>query len=173
MSHIERITPMLWFDSNAEEAARYYTGIFKNSRIKKLTYYTEAGKDTHGRPPGSVMSVEFQLEGQSFTALNGGKQKFSFNEAISLVINCQTQEEIDYYWERLTPGGDPKAQQCGWLKDRYGLSWQVTPRIMQELFGDSDAAAAGRVMEAMMKMKKLDIAALKHAHAGDPVGVRT
>ena len=172
MSQLERITPMLWFDSNAEEAAHYYTGIFKNSGITKITRYTEAGKETHGRPPGSVMTVEFQLEGQDFTALNGGKQKFSFNEAISFVINCQTQEEIDYYWDRLTPGGDPKAQQCGWVKDRYGVSWQVTPAIMPQLIGDSDTAAAGRVMEAMIKMKKLDIAALKHAHAGDSVGVR-
>jgi predicted 3-demethylubiquinone-9 3-methyltransferase (glyoxalase superfamily) len=172
MSHLERITPMLWFDSNAEEAARYYTGIFKNSRINKVTHYTEAGKEAHGRPAGSVMTVVFQLEGQTFTAINGGKQKFRFNEAISFVVNCQTQEEIDYFWERLTLGGDPKAQQCGWVKDRYGLSWQVTPAIMDELIGDSDTAAAGRVMEAMIKMKKLDIAALKHAHAGDTVGVR-
>jgi predicted 3-demethylubiquinone-9 3-methyltransferase (glyoxalase superfamily) len=172
MSQLERITPMLWFESNAEEAARYYTGIFKNSRITKITHYTEAGKETHGRPPGSVMTVEFQLEGQYLTALNGGKQKFSFNEAISFVVNCQTQEEIDYYWERLTPGGDPKAQQCGWLKDKYGLSWQVTPAIMPDLLGDTDTAAAGRVMVAMIKMKKLDIAALKHAHAGDTVSVR-
>jgi predicted 3-demethylubiquinone-9 3-methyltransferase (glyoxalase superfamily) len=173
MSQLQRITPMLWFDGNAEEAARHYTGIFKNSRIKKITHYTEAGKDTHGRPPGSVMTVVFELDGQTFTALNGGKQAFSFNEAVSFVINCQTQEEIDYYWERLTPGGDPKAQQCGWVKDRFGLSWQVTPDIMDELIGDADTAAAGRVMEAMLTMKKLDIAALKHAHAGDPVGVRT
>jgi predicted 3-demethylubiquinone-9 3-methyltransferase (glyoxalase superfamily) len=170
MSQLERVTPMLWFASEAEEAARYYTGIFKNSGIKKITHYTEAGKDAHGRPPGSVMTVEFQLEGQNFTALNGGKQKFSFNEAISFVINCQTQVEIDHYWDRLTSGGQPSA--CGWLKDRYGLSWQVTPAIIAELIGDSDTAAAGRVMEAMLKMKKLDIAALKHAHAGDAVGVR-
>lgn len=172
MSQLQRITPMLWFDNNAEEAVRHYIGIFKDSRIDKITHYTEAGKETHGRPPGSVMTVEFQLEGQKFSALNGGRQKFSFNEAISLVINCQNQEEIDYYWDRLTPGGDPNAQQCGWVKDKYGLSWQVTPAIMPELIGDTDTAAAGRVMEAMIKMKKLNIAALKHAHAGDSVGVR-
>lgn len=172
MSQVERITPFLWFENQAEEAANYYTGIFKNSRIKNITHYTEVGKETHGRPPGSVMTVEFELEGQTFTTINGGKQQFSFNEAISLVIKCKKQEEIDYYWERLTPGGDPKAQMCGWLKDSYGLSWQVVPEIMPKLLSDADPEAAGRAMAAMLKMKKLDIAALKHAHAGETVGAQ-
>jgi predicted 3-demethylubiquinone-9 3-methyltransferase (glyoxalase superfamily) len=172
MSHIERISPCLWFSSEAEDAAKYYTGIFKNSKIKKISRYTEAGQETHGRPPGSVMTVEFELDGHSFTALNGGRQPWTFNEAISFEIKCKTQEEIDYYWERLTPGGDPKAQQCGWLKDKFGLSWQVVPEALSKMFADSDTAATGRLMIAMLKMKKLDINALKHAHAGDTVGVR-
>ena len=164
MSHLHRISPMLWFDGKAEEAARFYTGIFKNSSIKRITKYPEAGQETHKQPAGSVMTVEFELDGQQFTALNAGPI-FKFNEAVSFVINCHTQEEIDYYWEKLTPGGDPKAQVCGWVKDKFGLSWQVTPDIMSELYS-GDKAAAARVMTAMMQMKKLDIAALKKALDG-------
>ncbi len=159
----QRITPCLWFADEAEEAARFYTGIFKNSRITTITRYSSAGSDVHRRPPGSVMTVAFELDGQTFTALNGGPL-FKFNEAISLQVNCETQEEIDYYWERLSAGGDPKAQVCGWLKDRYGLSWQVVPRMMDELFKSENSAGARRAMEAMLRLKKIDIAELQQAY---------
>ncbi len=161
----QRLTPSLWFDDKAEEAARYYVGIFKNSRITAITRYSTAGVDTHHRPPGSVMVVAFELDGQSFTALNGGPL-FKFNEAISFEVNCATQDEIDYYWDKLTAGGDPKAQQCGWLKDRYGVSWQVVPGFLTELFKDEQSAGTQRAMEAMLRMKKLDIAELRRAHDG-------
>jgi predicted 3-demethylubiquinone-9 3-methyltransferase (glyoxalase superfamily) len=165
------IAPCLWFDSQAEEAARYYTGIFKNSRIGRISRYTEAGHEVHGRPAGSVLTVEFELNGQPFTALNGGPQ-FKFNEAVSFQIMCRTQEEVDYYWNQLTQGGDPKAQQCGWLKDKYGLSWQVVPTVLAELMSDPDREKAGRVMEALLPMKKLDIAALQRAYEGEPAEAR-
>src|SRR5919199_6342534 len=157
MATTQRITPCLWFADEAEDAAKFYTGIFKNSRITAVTRYSSAGVEVHGRPAGSVMTVQFELDGQTFTALNGGPL-FKFNEAISLQVNCETQEEIDYYWERLSAGGDPKAQVCGWLKDRYGVSWQVVPDVMNELFKDGDSAGAQRAMEALLQMKKLDIA---------------
>ena len=160
-----RITPCLWFADQAEEAARFYTGIFPRSRITSITRYGEAGQEVHGRPAGSVMTVLFELDGQSFTALNGGPV-FTFTEAVSLQVNCATQAEIDHYWEKLGAGGDPKAQQCGWLKDRYGLSWQVVPAAMDELFADAESAGARRAMEALLRMKKLDIAELRRAHAG-------
>jgi predicted 3-demethylubiquinone-9 3-methyltransferase (glyoxalase superfamily) len=162
MSISSRIAPCLWFDDQSEEAARFYASVFRNSRIVQVSHYTEAGHEVHGRPPGSVMTVEFELEGISFTALNGGPH-FKFTEAVSFQVNCDTQEEIDYYWEKLGAGGDLRAQQCGWLKDKYGLSWQVVPAIMTELMSDADKEQAGRVMEAMLKMKKLDIAELKRA----------
>ncbi|MGH7721063.1 MAG: VOC family protein [Gemmatimonadaceae bacterium] len=165
MPTTQRITPSLWFADEAEEAARFYTGIFKNSRITKITRYGTAGFDVHQRPAGSVMTVAFELDGQSFVALNGGPV-FTFNESISFQINCETQQEIDYYWEKLGAGGDPNAQQCGWLKDRYGLSWQVVPTMMEDLFDDESSPEAERTMEAMLKMKKLDIATLRHAHDG-------
>ena len=165
MSSTQKITPCLWFDDQAEEAARFYTGIFKNSKIVKTSRYTEAGQEIHGRPPGSVMTVSFELDGQAFTALNGGPV-FKFNEAISFQINCDTQEEVDHYWSKLSAGGDEKAQQCGWLKDKYGVSWQVVPTILPEMLKDPDPAKAARAMEAMLQMKKLDIAKLKRAHAG-------
>jgi len=165
MTISQRITNCLWFDSQAEEAARYYTGIFKNSRILTVTRYSNVGFETHQRPAGSVMTVDFELDGQRFTALNGGPV-FSFTEAISLQVNCETQKEIDFYWEKLGAGGDPQAQQCGWLKDKYGLSWQVTPSIMSELFKDAESPGAKRAMEVMMKMKKLDIDALRAAYEG-------
>lgn len=162
---MQRIVPCLWFDSQAEEAARYYVGIFKNAKIGKISHYTEAGQEVHGRPAGSVMVVEFELDGLAFTALNGGPV-FKFTEATSLTINCENQAEVDYYWEKLKAGGDEKAQVCGWLKDKYGLSWQVVPTILPKLMGDSDPKKASRVMNAMLKMKKIDVAALQGAAAG-------
>jgi len=158
---MQKISPFLWFDSNAEEAAAFYTSIFKNSKILKIARYGEAGPG----PAGSVMIVHFQIEGQEFIALNGGPQ-FKFTEAISFCINCQTQEEVDYFWNKLTADGGQEVQ-CGWLKDKYGLSWQVTPTILGELMSDKDAKKAQRVMQAMLQMKKIDIAALKNAYAQD------
>ncbi len=148
MASIRRIAPCLWFDDQAEAAAEFYTGIFK-----------------HSRPEGSVMVVEFELDGQRFTALNGGPL-FKFNEAISLQVYCDDQKEIDYYWQRLGEGGDPKAQQCGWLKDKYGLAWQVVPAGMQEMLKDHKSERAQRAMAAVMQMKKFDLAALKRAYEG-------
>jgi predicted 3-demethylubiquinone-9 3-methyltransferase (glyoxalase superfamily) len=161
----DKITTCLWFDSQAEEAARFYTSIFKNSRIGTITRYGEAGKEVHGRPAGSAMTVSFELEGRPFTALNGGPV-FKFNEAVSFVIHCGTQDEVDDFWERLGDGGDPKAQQCGWLKDRFGLSWQVVPEALFEMLSGPDAAKSQRVMAALLKMKKLDLAELQRAYAG-------
>jgi predicted 3-demethylubiquinone-9 3-methyltransferase (glyoxalase superfamily) len=161
MARLARIAPCLWFDGEAEEAAAYYCGIFRDSRIVTVTRYGKAGFEVHRRPEGSVMVVAFELEGQPFTALNGGPL-FKFNEALSLQVHCDTQEEIDYYWERLAAGGDPRAQQCGWLKDRYGLSWQVVPSRMQELVKQG-GANADRLMTVLLQMKKLDLAALERA----------
>lgn len=158
-----KIVPCLWFDDKAEEAAKYYVGIFKNSRINLTTRYSTAGQETHRKAPGSVMTVEFDLDGQRFTALNGGPE-FKFNEAISLQIHCENQEEIDYYWNKLGAGGDPKAQVCGWLKDRYGLSWQVIPKDVDELYKDESSPGAQAAMEAMLQMKKIDMAALREAY---------
>jgi predicted 3-demethylubiquinone-9 3-methyltransferase (glyoxalase superfamily) len=165
MPVVQRITPCLWFDDQALPAAEFYTSIFKNSKIGKISRYGEAGREVHGKPAGSVMTVAFELDGQAFTALNGGPV-FRFTEAISLQIDCQSQKEVDYYWDKLSQGGDDKAQQCGWLKDRYGLSWQVVPRALIELMSDPDPAKSGRVMEAMLRMKKIDIAGLERAAAG-------
>jgi predicted 3-demethylubiquinone-9 3-methyltransferase (glyoxalase superfamily) len=158
----QRITPCLWFDNQGEEAAKFYTGIFKNSRIGRLARYGKAGQETTGGKPGSVMLVEFELDGQMFTALNGGPA-FKFNEAISLQVECENQKEIDYYWEKLGAGGDPKAQQCGWLKDKYGLSWQVVPDMSEFFNRDEKSPEAERAMEALLKMKKIDIAELRRA----------
>jgi predicted 3-demethylubiquinone-9 3-methyltransferase (glyoxalase superfamily) len=160
-----RIIPCLWFADQAEDAARYYTGIFKNSRITNITRYGTAGFEVHGRPAGSVMTVAFELDGQPFTALNGGPA-FTFNEAVSLQVMCDTQDEIDYYWDKLSAGGDPKAQVCGWLKDRYGLSWQVGPGDMDEVFAEPESPGAQRAMEAMLGMKKIDMAAMRAAYEG-------
>jgi predicted 3-demethylubiquinone-9 3-methyltransferase (glyoxalase superfamily) len=165
MQKLTRITPCLWFDDQAEEATRFYTSIFRNSRIGPITRYGEAGHDIHGRAAGTVLTIEFELDGQAFTALNGGPL-FRFNEAVSFQINCETQEDVDYYWERLTADGDEKAQQCGWLKDKFGVSWQVVPTVLVELLNDPDHARAERVMTALLQMRKLDIAALRRAHAG-------
>ena len=157
---MQKITPFLWFDDNAEEAVKFYTSIFKNSKIGKIARYDKAGEKAAGRPAGSVMTIEFHLEGQEFVALNGGPH-FKFTEAISFVVNCQTQEEVDYYWEKLSEGG--KEVQCGWLKDKFGLSWQIVPTVLGELLSDKDAAKSQRVMEAMLQMVKLDIKKLKQA----------
>ena len=165
MSSIRHIRPCLWFDNQAEEAANFYVSIFKNSKINQVAYYTEVGYEIHNRPAGSVMTVTFELDGHKFIALNGGPI-FSFNEAVSLEIACDTQDEIDYFWSKLSAGGDPKAQQCGWLKDKFGLSWQVVPAVMDEFFGDGTSKQAQRAMAAMLKMKKLDIAELQRAAAG-------
>lgn len=165
MPSIQKISPCLWFDHQAEEAASFYTAVFRNSRITQIARYGEAGHEIHGRPPGSVLTVAFELDGQAFTALNGGPL-FHFNEAISFQVHCDTQEEIDHFWTSLSAGGDERAQQCGWLKDRFGVSWQVVPRILPELITDPDYAASQRVFQALLQMKKLDIAALQRAHAG-------
>ena len=161
----QRITPFLWFENQAEEAAAFYTSIFKNSKVLATTRYTKEAEQAAHRPAGSVMTVAFQLEGQDFTALNGGPV-FKFNEAISLVVHCQSQEEVDYYWNRLAEGGDPRAQQCGWLKDRFGLSWQVVPDQLPALLTGPDPEKARRVMAAMLQMKKIDLPALERAAAG-------
>lgn len=160
-----KIVPCLWFAEEAEQAAEFYTSIFRNSRIMEITRYGTAGFEIHQRPAGSVMTVDFELDGYRLTALNGGPV-FTFNEAVSFQIMCDTQEEVDYYWEKLTAGGDPNAQQCGWLKDRFGLSWQVVPEGMQEMLRDPESEAATRAMTAMLQMKKLDLHALRAAFAG-------
>ncbi|PYT38098.1 MAG: hypothetical protein DMF52_00525 [Acidobacteria bacterium] len=165
MQKTQKITPCLWFDTQAEEAAKFYTSVFDNSRIVNTVRYGEAGYEIHKRPPGMVMTVEFELSGQTFTALNGGPM-FKFNEAVSLQIMCDTQREVDYYWEKLSQGGDKNAQQCGWLKDRFGLSWQVVPTVLPKMLADPDPETSERVMTAVLKMKKLDIDALKRAYAG-------
>lgn len=165
MPVIQKITPCLWFDDQAEQAAAFYTGIFSNSRIVDISRYGEAGHEIHGKAAGTVMTVAFELDGQRFTALNGGPV-FKFNEAISFQINCDTQQEVDHYWSKLSEGGDQQAQQCGWLKDKYGLSWQVVPAVLIEMLMDPDVEKSQRVMTAMLQMKKIDIDALKRAYAG-------
>ncbi len=161
---MRKITPCLWFDRQAEEAAQFYVSVFPNSRIVSLSRYGEAGHDVHKMPAGTVMVVEFELDGQTFTALNGGPV-FQFNEAISLQVDCATQADVDHYWEQLTAGGGQEGV-CGWLKDRFGVSWQVVPTGMAEMLMDPDPRKSERAMAAMMKMKKPDIAALRRAHAG-------
>ncbi len=160
---MQKISPFLWFDNQAEEAANYYVSIFKNSIVLSVSRYDEAGAKASGRPVGSAMTVAFQLEGQEFTALNGGPI-FKFTEAISFVVNCATQAEVDHYWESLS--ADPKSEQCGWLKDKFGLSWQIVPEALGQMLGDKDSAKSGRVMQAMLQMKKIDIAELKKAYEG-------
>ena len=163
-----RIVPCLWFADQAEQAAHYYTSIFPNSRIVNTTRYGTAGFEIHQRPAGSVMTVDFELDGQRFTALNGGPA-FTFNQAVSFQIICDSQEEVDCYWAKLTAGGDPKAQQCGWLEDKFGLSWQVVPAGMQEMLSDPGSEASTRAMTAMMQMKKIDVDELKRAYQGQNV----
>ena len=162
---VKRISPCLWFADQAEQAANFYTSIFKDSKIVNITRYGTAGFEVHHRPAGSVMTVDFDLNGVRFTALNGGPA-FTFNEAVSFQIICDTQEEVDYFWDKLKEGGDPKAQQCGWLKDKFGLSWQVVPDGMHEMMKDPESEAASRAMSAMLQMKKLDLGELKRAYAG-------
>lgn len=156
---MQKITPFLWFDNEAEEATNFYVSIFKNSKIVTVARYGDAGPG----PKGSVMTVAFQLAGQDFIALNGGPL-FKFNEAVSLVVNCETQEEVDEYWEKLSAGGE--KSRCGWLKDKFGLSWQITPTVLAEMYQDKDAAKSQRVMQAMLQMDKLDIKRLKEAYDG-------
>ena len=156
-----QITPFLWFDNQAEEAAKLYTSIFKNSKIKKTTRYGNSGAQASGRPEGSVMTVAFELDGQEFTALNGGPH-FKFTEAVSFVVNCKSQAEVDEYWEKLSAGGE--KVQCGWLKDQFGLSWQIIPKALNEMIEDPDPVKSQNVMAAMLKMKKIDIAGLREAY---------
>jgi predicted 3-demethylubiquinone-9 3-methyltransferase (glyoxalase superfamily) len=158
---MQKITPCLWFDDNAEEAVKFYASIFKGVKIGQTTHYSADVSEVSGRPAGSVMSIEFQLEGQDFLALNGGPI-FKFNEAISFQVLCKTQEELDYYWDRLTEGDEKKVQQCGWLKDRFGVSWQIVPAMFSDMAKNPEKFA--RVMKALLPMKKLDIAALQRAY---------
>jgi predicted 3-demethylubiquinone-9 3-methyltransferase (glyoxalase superfamily) len=161
----QRIAPCLWFDDQAEDAARFYVSLFEDSKIVSVARYGEAGHEVHGRPAGSVMTVAFELDGLAFTALNGGPV-FKFNEAISLQVFCETQEEVDYFWERLSEGGDVEAQQCGWLKDKYGVSWQVIPLALLDMLTRPDDERSQRATEAMLKMKKLDIGEIRQAYEG-------
>ena len=160
---VQKITTFLWFDNQAEEAASFYVSIFKNSRIVGVTRYDDESSKAAGRPKGSVMTVVFELDGQVFTALNGGPL-FKFTEAISLVVNCESQKEVDYFWDKLTAGG--QEVECGWLKDRYGLSWQITPTALLEMIADKDPEKSRRTMKAMLSMKKLDVEVLKKAYDG-------
>ena len=163
MPPIQKITPCLWFDDQAAQAAKFYTEIFKNSRINKVSRYGKEGYEIHHRPEGSVMTVAFELDGQAFTALNGGPV-FKLNEAISFQVDCATQEEVDYYWEKLS--AHPESEQCGWLKDKFGVSWQIIPTAMNKLFSDKDKVKAKRAQQAMLKMKKLDLKKLRAAFDG-------
>jgi len=165
MPLVQPITPCLWFDDQAEEAAKHYTAIFRNSRIREIARFGKASHEHYRDREGKVMTVAFELEGQPFTALNGGPL-FKFNESVSLQVICETQEDIDHYWEKLSAGGDPNARQCGWLKDRFGLSWQVFPRVLIDMITDPNPAKSQRATEAMLKMRKFDIAALQRALRG-------
>lgn len=159
----QKITPFLWFDNQAEEAVNFYVSIFKNSKIGSIARYDEASAKASGRPKGSVMTVAFELAGQEFVALNGGPL-LKFTEAISFVVNCQTQEEVDHFWDKLSAGG--RQVQCGWLKDRFGVSWQIVPTVLAEMLQDKDPEKSKRVMAAMLKMKKIEIEALRQAFGG-------
>ena len=160
---MQKITPFLWFDDEAEEAAKFYTSIFRNSKVGRILRYDEETAKTSqsGRPAGSVLTIEFEIEGQKFTALNGGPQ-FKFNESISFVVNCETQDEVDYFWEKLTADGGQESA-CGWLKDKFGLSWQITPTVLIDMLNDKDPEKSERVMKAMLQMQKIDIKTLKDA----------
>jgi predicted 3-demethylubiquinone-9 3-methyltransferase (glyoxalase superfamily) len=160
---MQKITPFLWFDSQAEEAANFYVSVFNNAKVMNIARYGEAGAEASGRAKGSVMTVTFELEGQEFVALNGGPF-FAFSPAISFVVNCATQEEVDELWDKLAAGGDEKAQQCGWLQDKYGMSWQIVPSVLEEMLRDKDPAKSERVMKAMLQMKKIDIETLQQAY---------
>jgi len=160
---MQKITPCLWFDNQAEEAVKFYVSIFKNAKIGNITRYGKEGYEIHRRPAGTVMTVEFELQGQAFVALNGGPV-FTFNEAISFQVHCRTQEEIDHYWDKLSQGGDKNAQQCGWLKDKYGVSWQIVPTVLPKMMLDKDTRKSERVMQALLQMRKLEITRLKQAY---------
>ena len=162
---MEEIVTCLWFDGNAEEASRFYTSVFKDSKLGSISRYGKEGHEVHGREAGSVLTVEFEINGRSFVALNAGPL-FKFNESVSFQVFCETQHEVDYYWGRLTEGGDEKAQQCGWLKDKFGLSWQVVPTVLRKMMSDKDVTKTDRVMKAFMPMKKFDIGALERAYEG-------
>ena len=161
---MQKITPFLWFDNQAEEAAKFYTSIFKNSKVGKILRYGEevAKTSQSSRPVGSVLTIEFEIEGQKFVALNGGPL-FKFNESVSFVVNCETQEEVDYFWEKLTADGGEESQ-CGWLKDKFGVSWQITPTVLIDMLHDNDPEKAERVMNAMLQMQKIEIPKLKAAY---------
>jgi predicted 3-demethylubiquinone-9 3-methyltransferase (glyoxalase superfamily) len=160
---MQKIIPCLWFDDKAEEAAKFYASIFKNSKIGDVSRYGKEGYEFHGKEDGTVMTVDFEIEGQKYVALNGGPI-FKFNEAISFQVHCETQKEVDYYWEKLSEGGDEKAQQCGWLKDKYGVSWQIVPVVLTKMLQDKDAKKSQRVMKALLQMRKLDIKSLTQAY---------
>jgi predicted 3-demethylubiquinone-9 3-methyltransferase (glyoxalase superfamily) len=162
---VKNITPCLWFDSEGEDAANFYVSIFKNSKIKHISRYTESGKEFHGKPVGSVMAVSFDLNGQEHSIINGGPL-FKLSEAISFQVMCESQEEVDYYWEKLSAGGDAEAQACGWLKDKFGVSWQVIPAEFLDLLKAGDGEKSKRMMDAMFQMKKLDLNVLKKAYNG-------
>jgi predicted 3-demethylubiquinone-9 3-methyltransferase (glyoxalase superfamily) len=159
---MQKITPFLWFDDQAEEAVKFYTSLFKNSKAGRILRYSEEAAKASSRPTGSVLTIEFEIEGQKFVALNGGPQ-FRFNESVSFVVNCETQKEVDYFWEKLTADGGEESQ-CGWLKDKFGLSWQVTPTVLIDMLHDKDSEKAERVMKAMLQMQKIDIEKLKAAY---------
>jgi len=165
------LVPCLWFDDQAEEAAELYTSIFPDSRIVRVARYGREGHDIHGRPSGSVMTVDFELDGHPLTALNGGPH-FTFNEAVSLQVLCDTETEVDHYWEKLGHGGDPAARRCGWLKDRFGVSWQIIPRGLGELVGSPESERSERAMRALLSMEKLDLDAIRRAWDGDPTPER-
>jgi predicted 3-demethylubiquinone-9 3-methyltransferase (glyoxalase superfamily) len=166
MAIVQKITPCLWFDRSAEEAANFYVSIFGNSGIETITRYGRQGFERHGMPEGTVQTVTFRLEGQHFTALNGGP-RYTLSPAVSLVVHCESQAEVDHFWDKLGERGDPTWQVCGWLRDRFGLSWQVVPQALFSMIADKDAAKAGRVMAAVMQMRKLDLATLQRAYEGD------
>jgi predicted 3-demethylubiquinone-9 3-methyltransferase (glyoxalase superfamily) len=161
---MQKITPFLWFDDQAEDAVKFYTSLFKNSKIGRILRYTEEAAENAERPVGSVLTIEFEIEGQKFVALNGGPL-FKFNESVSFVVNCDTQEEVDYFWEKLTADGGEESQ-CGWVKDKFGLSWQVTPTVLIDMLHDKDPEKAERVMKAMLQMQKIEIPKLKAAYGG-------
>jgi predicted 3-demethylubiquinone-9 3-methyltransferase (glyoxalase superfamily) len=161
---MQKITPFLWFDGQAEDAVNFYTSVFKNSKILRILRYTEEAAEKTGHPVGSVLTIEFEIESQKFVALNGGPL-FKFNESVSFVINCETQEEVDYFWEKLTADGGEESQ-CGWLKDKFGVSWQVTPTVLIDMLHDKDPEKAERVMNAMLQMQKIEIPKLKAAYDG-------
>ena len=163
---MQKISPCLWFDNNAEDAVQFYVSIFKHAKVGNVTRYGKEGYEIHKKKEGTVMTIDFEIEGQKFLALNGGPV-FKFNEAISFQIYCDTQEEIDYYWEKLTEGGDKNAQVCGWLKDKFGVSWQVVPLVLIKMLQDKDSNKTERVMKAMLQMHKLDINALTKAYQGE------